>query len=59
MPFYDEEYKAGYWQGANDAKAGFNPFAQPSWTSAYRDGYSDGYYETRAEIVYNLQEEFV
>ena len=54
---YDDEYKAGYWHGAAEAKDGFKAFPQPSWSSAYRDGYSDGYYETRAEIVYNLMED--
>lgn len=58
--FYDDEYKAGFWQGANDAERSFSPMPQPTWSSAYRDGYADGYYETRCEILAGVyyEEEF-
>lgn len=51
--FYDDEYKAGYWQGANDASRGFKPMPQPTWSSGYRDGYADGYYETNMGLEAN------
>ena len=44
---YDEMYSAGYAEGSSDAKMNFNMLVQPSWVAAYKDGYADGYAETK------------
>ena len=50
---YDEMYSAGYAQGAYDAKRNFNVLVQPSWVAAYKDGYADGYSETKAYMEWD------